>query len=164
MRRFIARRGKAKEILRDNRSNFIGADRELCEALEKLGQRKIYNDLSSQNIIWKFNTPYSPWKGEAWESMVRLTKKAMKAVVKYRTYHEESLITLLYEIEAMLNSRPLLPYSNDPSDFDALTPNDFIIKKFDNFVSGDFNGNNISSRKKFKSVQSYSNELRRRFV
>ena len=96
--------------------------------------------------------------------MVRLTKKAMKAVMKYRTYHEESLITLLYETEAMLNSRPLLPYSNDPSDFDALTPIDFIIKKFDNFVSGDFNGNDISSRKKFKSVQSYSNELRRRFA
>ena len=55
MRRFIARRGKPKEILRDNGLNFIGADRELREALEKLGQRKIYNDLSSQNIIWKFN-------------------------------------------------------------------------------------------------------------
>ena len=57
LRCFIARRGKAKEIVSDNRSNFIGADRELCEALEKLGQRKIYNDLSSRNIIWKFNTP-----------------------------------------------------------------------------------------------------------
>ena len=47
LRRFIASRGKPKEILSENGSNFIGADRELCEALEKLGQRKIYNDLSS---------------------------------------------------------------------------------------------------------------------
>ena len=53
LRRLIAHREKPKQILSDNGSNFIGADRELLEALEKLGQRKIYTDLSSQNIIWK---------------------------------------------------------------------------------------------------------------
>ena len=84
--------------------------------------------------------------------------------MKDRTYHEESLITLLCEIETMLNSRPLLPCCNDPSDFDALIPNDFIIKKFHNFAPGDFNKDDISLRKKFKSVQSYSNEFWRRFV
>ena len=38
----------------------------------------------------------------------------------------------------MLNSRPLLACSINPGDFDVLTPNDFIIKKFDNFVPGDY--------------------------
>ena len=33
----------------------------------------------------------------------------MKAVMKDKTYHEESLITLLCQIEAMSNSRQLLP-------------------------------------------------------
>ena len=147
-----------------NGSNFIGTDRKLRKALEKLGQRKIYKDLSFQNIIWKFNISLNPWKGRAWKSIVKLTKKTMKAVMKDRTYHEESLITLLCEIETMLNSRPLLPCCNDPSDFDALIPNDFIIKKFHNFAPGDFNKDDISLRKKFKSVQSYSNEFWRRFV
>ena len=164
LRRFIACSGKPKEVLSDNGSNFIGADRELREALDKLGQCKIYNDLSSQNIVWKFNTPLSPWKGGTWQSMVKLTKKAMKAVMKDGIYLEESLITLLCEIEAMLNSRPLLPCSNNPSDFDAMSPNDFIIKKFNNFAPSDFNEDDISSRKKFKSVQSYSNEFWRRFI
>ena len=147
-----------------NGSNFIGTDRKLRKALEKLGQRKIYKDLSFQNIIWKFNISLNPWKGTAWKSIVKLTKKTMKAVMKDRTYHEESLITLLCEIETMLNSRPLLPCCNDPSDFDALIPNDFIIKKFHNFAPGDFNKDDISLRKKLKSVQSYSNEFWRRFV
>ena len=142
-----------------NGSNFIGTDRKLRKALEKLGQRKIYKDLSFQNIIWKFNISLNPWKGRAWKSIVKLTKKTMKAVMKDRTYHEESLITLLCEIETMLNSRPLLPCCNDPSDFDALIPNDFIIKKFHNFAPGDFNKDDISLRKKFKSVLSYSNEF-----
>ena len=64
----------------------------------------------------------------------------------------------------MLNSMPLLPCSNDPSDFDAFTANDFIRKKFDNFAPGDFNEDNISLRRKFKSVQSYMNEFWRRFI
>ena len=81
--------------------------------------------------------------------MVKPTKKGMKAVMKARVYHEESLITLLWETEAMLNSWPLLPCSNNPSDFDALTPNNFIVKKFDNFAPDDFNEDDISSRKKF---------------
>ena len=91
--------------------------------------------------------------------MVELTKKVMKAVIKNRTYREESLITLLCEIKAMLNSIPLLPCSNDPSDFDELTSNNFIIKKFVNFAPVDFNEDHISSREKLKSVQSYSFEI-----
>ena len=64
----------------------------------------------------------------------------------------------------MLNSRSLLRCINDPINFDAMTPNEFIIKKFDNFSLGDFNEEDISSRKKFISVQSNSNEFCRRFI
>ena len=96
--------------------------------------------------------------------MVKPTKKAMKAVMKDRTYHEESLIILLCKIEAILNSRQLLPWSNNPSGFVVLTPKQFIIRKFDNFVSGDFYEDHISSKEKFKSVQSYSNEFWERFI
>ena len=55
----------------------------------------------------------------------------------------------------MLNSRPLLPCSNASSDFGTLITNDFIIKKFDNFAPGDFNEDEISSRKKFKYSNSH---------
>ena len=41
LRRFIVHRGKPKEILSNNGLNFIGTDRELREALYKLGQCKI---------------------------------------------------------------------------------------------------------------------------
>ena len=45
----------------------------------------------------------------------------MKAILKDKTCDGESLITLFCKIEAVLNSRPSLPCSNDPSDFDTLT-------------------------------------------
>ena len=44
LRHFITRKGKPKEVLSDKGLNSIGTDRELCEALDKLGQRKIYSD------------------------------------------------------------------------------------------------------------------------
>ena len=72
-----------------------------------------------------------------------------------KRYHEESLITLLCEIEAKFNSRPLLPCSNDPSDCDTLTPNNFIIKKFHNFAQVIL----TRTKKKTKSVPSYLNEF-----
>ena len=41
---FKARRGHPKSIRSDNGSNFIGAERELRDALSKRNQKKIIND------------------------------------------------------------------------------------------------------------------------
>ncbi|GFS58551.1 integrase catalytic domain-containing protein [Trichonephila clavipes] len=39
----------------------------------------------------------------------------------------EELVTLVTQIEACLNSRPLTPMSNDPQDLQPLTPGHFLI-------------------------------------
>ena len=60
LHRFTVKRGHAKSIPSDNRSNFIGAERELKDALSKLDQKKIVNELNENRIQWMFNPPKGP--------------------------------------------------------------------------------------------------------
>ena len=75
LRRFISRRGYPKSIISDNGTNFVGAQLELSEALRKLDNSRIKDDLNQRHIIWKFNPPSSPWMDRTMESMVKITKK-----------------------------------------------------------------------------------------
>ena len=46
--------------------------------------------------------------GIAMESMVKITKNALKSIVRDRTFTDEGLSTFLTEVESMINSRPLI--------------------------------------------------------
>ena len=98
--RFKARSGHPKGIQSDNGSNFIGATREIKDALSKLDQKKIINELNEHRIQQIFNPPKSPWIGGAMEALVKITKRCLKSVVKDRLLHEDALHTLLLETES----------------------------------------------------------------
>ena len=50
-RRFRARRGNPKTMTSDNRTNFVGANRELSNALDKLHQDTIANTLAQEDVL-----------------------------------------------------------------------------------------------------------------
>lgn len=54
-------------------------------------------------------------------------KYLLKRVVGETRLTYEEMATFLAEAEAVLNSRPLCPLSDDPSDLEALTPSHFLI-------------------------------------
>ena len=164
LRRFIARRGKPKIMMSDNGTNFVGANKELQTSLQKLDQSKIVFCLTDYNIEWKFNPPIAPWMGGAWESMVKLTKRALYTIISNRTIHEDLLVTLFCEIEYMLNSRPLVELSDEPNDFQAITPNHFVCKSFNNPCPGDFDDKVVNYKKQWKSLQLLSNMFWKIFI
>ncbi|XP_067622000.1 uncharacterized protein [Eurosta solidaginis] len=64
--------------------------------------------------------------GGIWEAAVKSAKGHLhRSVMNARLTYEE-LTTVLVEIEAVLNSRPISPLSSDSSDLEALTPGHFI--------------------------------------
>lgn len=128
-RRFCARRGKPSKMFSDNGTNFVGARNELDNLTNFLKQNE--NDLvalyASEGTEWKFIPPYSPHFGGLWEAGVKSLKKHLNRVLGKSLLIYEDFQTILLQIEAVLNSRPLFPSSSDPNDLSPITPSHFLI-------------------------------------
>lgn len=127
LKRFVARRGVPTDIFSDNGSNFIGASRELNKIFTELRADELSGYLSKNEISWHFIPPRSPHFGGLWESAVKSAKFHLIRVLKGANLSFEHLYTVLCQIEAILNSRPLTPLSCDPNDYSPLTPSHFLI-------------------------------------
>ena len=131
LRRFISRRGKPSLIWSDHGTNFVGANRELQELVEFLELQKTNANVSqfcsSQKIAWKFIPEHAPHFGGLWEAAVKSLKKHLRRVTTNVKLTFEEFSTLLAQIEACLNSRPLVPLPNDDDGVEALTPGHFLI-------------------------------------
>jgi len=117
LRRFIARRGKPRTMYSDNDTNFQGASNELHEIYNMLHtssqMTRIQDFLTSEGCDWKYIPPHSPHFGGLWEAAVKSMKYHLRRTLGSHIATFEELSTLLAEIEACLNSRPLCALSDD---------------------------------------------------
>ena len=125
--RFTSRREVPKEVVSDNGTNFVGAVNELKEVFNQLDQEKIKRKTSAQRVKWLFNPPAGPHFGGVHEILVKAAKKAIYAVLGNGVVNDEELITILTEVEGLLNSRPSTYQSADVRDIVHLTPNHFLL-------------------------------------
>ena len=72
--------------------------------------------LAEEGTKWSFNSLGSPHFGRLWELPVKSVKHHLRRVIGDSTLTFEEFYTLLKQIEACLNSRPLVPLSHDLSD------------------------------------------------
>jgi hypothetical protein len=123
LRRFLARRGEVKEIRSDNGTNFVSGERELREAIANWNEEKIHQHLLQKHIKWIFNAPTASHHGGVWECMIKTIRSVLKALLKEQVTDEEGFRTLMCEVEAIINNRPITKVSVDSGDQDPLTPN-----------------------------------------
>lgn len=125
--RFVARRGFCAHMYSDNGTTFVGADREMREALAACNDPATLDFVQSKGTEWHFITPAAPFQGGIWEVAVKSMKFHLCRVMGTQKYSYEALATLLAEVEAIMNSRPLCAMSDDKDDARALTPAHFLI-------------------------------------
>ena len=129
-RRFANRRGTPHAVYSDNGSNFIGAKAEL-KATQRLlfkSSNAISHLSAAKEIEWHTIPPRSPHFGGLWESGVREMKRLMKKIISPHPLRFEEFESVLIEVEASLNSRPLVAMGTTESDTDlTLTPGHFLI-------------------------------------
>ena len=122
LQRFIGRRGIPHTIYSDNARTFHAVNKELAELWLAVSAAKTQQYLSQQGIRWKFIAPRAAWWGGWWERMVGSTKRCLRKVLGHSSMDEEGLQTVLVNIEAALNSRPITQ-----NDDEALTPAHFLV-------------------------------------
>ncbi|XP_045511117.1 uncharacterized protein LOC123706034 [Colias croceus] len=129
-KRFVARRGRCIQLWSDNGTNFVGASKELRNlfAIEKSQMPvDIASSLANNGTEWRFIPPHAPNFGGVWEAGIKSTKHHLRRVIGDSTLTYEELATVLVQIEACLNSRPLSVASSDSGDPNPLTPGHFLI-------------------------------------
>jgi hypothetical protein len=107
----------------------VGANLEIKRLLKlvKTPDETLSHYLTNEGINWRFIPPKSPNFGGLWEAGVKSFKFHLKRVVGSSRLTLEEFLTVISEIEGVLNSRPLTPLSSDFDDFETLTPGHFLI-------------------------------------
>lgn len=131
MKRFISRRGLPAEVFCDNGGAFRGAGNHLADLYKLYSsadhQAQVQHFASQQEIQFHFTPSYSPVFAGLAEAAVKSMKHILKRTVQKCILTYEQLNTVLCQIEAILNSRPLMPISSDVTDFSYLTPGHFLV-------------------------------------
>ena len=120
-----------------------------------MNQDKITDFTDQENIKWKFNSPKSSHMGGAWERLAWAVKLSLLHVTKDRILTDFQMMTVFTEAKNIVNNRPLTENSDNVKDFEALSPNHFLIGR--NFCNnnhlGETRTSDLCNRKRWRQVQ-----------
>ncbi|KRZ97647.1 hypothetical protein T08_3806 [Trichinella sp. T8] len=125
-KRFIARRGKPHALQSDSFKSFKQLDKDLRQLVSTEMIDNIVRELTSHHIQWNFITERAPWMGGYWERLIRSMKTSLKKVLQNSMLDDEEFRTIISEVEARINSRPLTYNPVNPNNPEVLTPYNFL--------------------------------------
>ena len=103
LRCFLSRRGPVHQIRCDQGTNFVGARRELKEALAEVDHNPIKVELQRSHCDWidfKMNVPAASHMGGVWERQIRTVRSVLFSFLASNgsQLDDESLRTLMCEV------------------------------------------------------------------
>ncbi|VDP19783.1 unnamed protein product [Heligmosomoides polygyrus] len=128
LRRFAARRGLPESITCDNAPTFLLAANILGPKQQELNTETLHA-ISNREIKWDHITPYAPWQGGFYERLIKSIKHAIYKALRGGKQHSfDDFHTIITEVEACLNSRPLTYQGSMPEEMSSVRPIDFLQK------------------------------------
>ena len=135
-RRMIARRGFPHKVFTDSALTFKKAGKDLklrCFDLDwqqAMAEMSMGGSQGQGGITWQFNTPRSPWWGGVFERLIGLVKDRLNLGLKSNKLSFLGTTTVLCEIEAIINSRPLACLRPSPEAPVPITPGHLMTGRF----------------------------------
>lgn len=113
-RRFIAQRGLPNVVISDNARQFKAANQLIDSVWKNVTHcEDVQNYASDAGTKWIFIVEFAPWMGGFYERLVGLVKRALRKSLGRKLLTLVQMQTLLKEVEAVLNSRPLVYVGDD---------------------------------------------------
>jgi len=142
--------------------NFIGATGEIERTQNEFNHR-LATDLQREGIEWKFMLASSSEKMGTVERMIGSFRRAIFHVLKGQTLTDDGLLTVVVEAESVINSRPLIPVSDDDPTSEILTPNHLLLCRGETLPLQEFIPSDCYARNRWKQVQFCVQQFWKRF-
>jgi len=151
LKRFFSRRGIPELVTSDNGSTFTA--------------NNVQTFVANNGITWNFNIEAAPWTGGFFERLVQSVKRCLKKLLGKLKVTYEQMITILIEVERIINNRPLIYVSGDLTE-EPLTPSHLICgKRLGKNQCSEFNDNIIDASTLVKgTIQHFWNRWHREYL
>ncbi|XP_071652687.1 uncharacterized protein [Temnothorax longispinosus] len=109
------------------------AHKQIKEFYDLINDSQVRDDINQfvreQETSSSFIPPNAPHFGGLWEAAVKSAKYHMARIIGQAHLTFVEMQTVLCEVEAILNSRPLTQLSADPNDLAYLSPGHFLVER-----------------------------------
>jgi len=125
-RRFCAAYSVPEIIYCDNAKTFKASDTELKRLYDIVDTQETQKHLSEKRIKFKYIPVQASWMAGVHERCIGTCKKAIRKVLGKAMICRDELCTLIKEVQAIVNNRPLTYVSSNLEELEILSPNHLI--------------------------------------